>query len=119
MHRPADDDGRDKRARLPWSIAGALSLAALGALSFATSLEVEAPILLFIGTGQVIIALNLLRWAWRRRLEGTWLHAAGIALAGLSVILGLFDPTLVLEVWAVPTLGLGIAAVVALAIGRS
>jgi hypothetical protein len=87
-------------------------------LQVVTSLEVEVPFLLFLGAGQALLALAIGRWVLRRRLEGTWLHAAGIALAGVSVVVGVLDPTLVLEVWALPGLLLGIGAVIALAIGR-
>jgi hypothetical protein len=113
-----DADEQRPLAHAVWSLAGALALGTLGVLQVVTSLEVEVPFLLFLGAGQALLALAVVRWVLRRRLESTWLHAAGIALAGVSVVIGIVDPTLVLEVWALPGLLLGIGAVIALAIGR-
>lgn len=113
-----DADGRDRRTRAAWSVAGALALGALGVVQVVTSLEVEVPFLLFLGGGQLLLAGAIVRWVLRRRLDSTWLHAAGIALAGVAVVLGLAQPELVLEVWAMPSLLLGSGAVIALALGR-
>lgn len=113
-----ESDEQRPLARAIWSVAGALALGALGVLQVVTSFEVDVPFLLFLGAGQLLLGGAIVRWVLRRRLESTWLHAAGIALAGVSVVLGIVDPTLVLEVWALPSLLLGIGAVIGLAIGR-